>query len=125
MRYRCQIKKIVEELEVVIKIDDVEIIGFDSWGTLFKDGDVCYVDIEIFDEFEIKECICESPNIEHVKGFQYKIKGRFDYDEKKVESLIDFELDENSLYGYEYLDGKMVELNTIRFNMTFWGNRED
>lgn len=119
MTYSCKILKIIEDLEVIISISDCILRGHDVYGTLLNAGDLCTVELDFFDDIEIKECIEEKPSIIYKTGFEYRFTGRLDFNNRIIKSLIDIQLEQEDLFDYAYLDGKMVTADIKRIDFIF------
>lgn len=116
MWYFGEIKEIVEELEIVLDISGNIIKGLDVHGTLKKEGDECYVEMNFFDDITISESSATHPNIISRSGFEYSFVGILDIENQVVKSLLDIRIEEEELYEIGYLDGKMVEVGVKRID---------
>ncbi|QLB42030.1 MULTISPECIES: hypothetical protein [Mannheimia] len=114
MNYEVIIKE-NNDYDVIIEVNNVEIICFSSKGLKAKEGDIIFVEITPFCDFEIYLSSSVNRTIEHISGYQYKITGILDIDKGGVDSLFFIELEE--LYDYGFLDKKMVEVHILRFNI--------
>ena len=119
MKYFCKINKIIDELEVVLDISGNLIKGFDIHGTLFNEGDECFVEMSLFDDILIQESEEKKPAIYSGAGFKYSFIGKLNIEKRCLKSLIDIELDEIELYEYGYLDGKFVKVDVKRIDFVF------
>ena len=120
MQYECIIKNIVDDEEVTVQIGNIQIIGFVNCGCNNKIGDVCNINILLYDDLEIDEIANEEYSIiRKDNSYCYKLKGILDVDNHRLKSAIDFDIDEKILIDYGYLDGKFVSINVLRIDLEF------
>lgn len=120
MQYECIIKNIVDDDEVTVQIGDIQIIGFVNSGCNNKIGDVCSIDISLYDDLEINELVDEEYSaIRKDNSYSYELKGILDIDNHRLKSVIDFDIDEEILMDYWYLDGRYVSINVLRIDLEF------
>ena len=53
------------------------------------------------------------------KSFEYSLWGILDIQNGVLKSVIDFEIDENEIFDYGYLDGKYVKIDVLRLDFEF------
>lgn len=120
MQYECTIRNIVEDEEVTVQIGDIQIIGFVNCGCNNKIGDVCSIDISLYDDLEIDELANEECSVNRKdNSYGYELKGILDIDNHRLKSVIDFDIDEEILMNYGYLDGRYVSINVLRIDFEF------
>lgn len=120
MQYECTIRNIVEDEEVTVQIGDIQIIGFVNCGCNNKIGDVCSIDISLYDDLEIDELANEECSVNRKdNSYSYELKGILDIDNHRLKSVIDFDIDEEILMNYGYLDGRYVSINVLRIDFEF------
>ncbi len=120
MQYECTIRNIVEDEEVTVQIGDIQIIGFVNCGCNNKIGDVCSIDISLYDDLEIDELANEECSVNRKdNSYSYELKGILDIDNHRLKSVIDFDIDEEILMNYGYLDGRYVSINVLRIDLEF------
>lgn len=119
MKYNCVITDI-EEDEITILINNIEITGFSNKGILLDIGSEIEVEISFYDDLLIYKSDKEKFSINR-KGYSlsYSVVGILNIEERRVESLINFDLEYNELYNYGFLDGEMVEIDVMRINLEF------
>lgn len=119
MKYNCKILSIIDE-EVTVQIDDARITGFVNCGIDKKIGHETMVGIVLYDDLNITPCDEDKVGIEkRDNSFQYSIWGVLDIENGILKSIIDFEIDEDELFDYGYLDGRHVKIDVIRFDFEF------
>lgn len=116
MTYNCKIIDIDDE-EVTLKIGDICITGFVNCGVKKEIGEEATVDISLFDDLKITQCNENKFGIER-KGetFEYVLFGTLDIANAVLKSVIDFEIDEEELFDYGYLDGMQVKIDVSRID---------
>ena len=120
MKYKCKIVEIKENDEITILIDNLKITGFSNRGISFDVGIEVTVDIELYDELIFAESSAKESYIKRSgNSLSYFIVGFLNVEEMKIDSIIDFSLEPEDLYDYGYLDGKMIEVDILRFNFEF------
>ena len=83
-------------------------------------GNVCSIDISLFDDLEINELVNEEYSaIRKGNSYGYELKGILDVDNHRLKSVIDFDIDEHILMDYGYLDGRFVSINVLRVDLEF------
>ncbi len=119
MKYNCEIINIVDD-EVTIRIGNVCITGFVNCGVTKKIGQEAIVEILLYDDLEITQCDEKKLCIKRKKQtFQYSLWGILDIDNGILKSVINFEIDEEELYKYGYLDGEQVKVDVLRIDFDF------
>jgi len=119
MKYKCEIINIDED-EVTIRIRDVCITGFVNCGVEKKIGQEAIVEILLYDDLEIMQCDEKKLSIERkAQTFEYSLFGTLDIAKGILKSAINFEIDEEELYNFGYLDGKQVKLDVLRIDFVF------
>ncbi len=119
MKYNCEIINIDED-EVTIRIRDVCITGFVNCGVEKKIGQEAIVEILLYDDLEIMQCDEKKLSIERkAQTFEYSLFGILDIAKGILKSVINFEIDEEELYNFGYLDGKQVKLDVLRIDFVF------
>lgn len=119
MKYNCEIINIDED-EVTIRIRDVCITGFVNCGVEKKIGQEAIVEILLYDDLEIMQCDEKKLSIERKsQTFEYSLFGTLDITKRILKSAINFEIDEEELYNYGYLDGKQVKMDVLRIDFVF------
>lgn len=53
------------------------------------------------------------------QSFAYSLFGTLDIAKGILKSVINFEIDEEELYNYGYLDGKQVKVDVLRIDLDF------
>ena len=120
MKYECIIRNIVEDEEVTVQIGNVQIVGFVNCGCTNKIGDICSADISLYDDLKIDELVNEEYSvIRKDNTYGYELKGVLDIDKHRLKSEIDFDIDEEILINYGYLDGRYVSINVLRIDLEF------
>lgn len=120
MQYECIIRNIVDDEEVTVQIGDVQITGFVNCGCNNKIGDVCSVDISLYDDLEIDELVDEEYSvIRKDNSYNYELKGILDIDNHRLKSSINFDIDEEILMDYGYLNGRYVLIHVLRIDLEF------
>ena len=95
MQYECIIRNIVDDEEVTVQIADIQIIGFVNCGCNNNIGDVCSIDILLYDDLEIDELANEEYSVVRKdNSYGYELKGILDVDNHRQKSVIDFDIDE-------------------------------
>lgn len=119
MIYNCKIIDIDEE-EVTVRIGDTCITGFANCGVKKEIGEEAMVDILLYDDLEITQCDEDKVGIErHGKTFRYSLFGILDIANSVLKSTIDFEMDDEELFDWGYLDGKQVKIEVLRIDFDF------
>lgn len=119
MKYNCKIINIVDD-EVTVRIGDACITGFVNCGIVKEIGQEAIVEILLYDDLEITQCDEKKISIERKnQSFAYSLFGTLDIDKGILKSVIDFEIDEEELYNYSYLDGKQVQVDVVRIDLDF------
>ena len=119
MKYNCEIINIVED-EVTVRIGDACITGFVNCGIIKKIGQEAIVEILLYDDLEITQCNEKKVSIERKnETFEYSLFGTLDIAKGILKSVINFEIDEEELYNYGYLDGKQVKVDVLRIDLDF------
>lgn len=119
MKYNCKIISVDEE-EVTVQIDNVCITGFVNCGVDKKIGQETTVAISFYDDLNITPCDDDKVGLERKpKTFQYSIWGILDIQNGILKSIINFEIDEDELFAYGYLDEKYVKIDVLRFDFEF------
>jgi len=119
MKYNCEIINIVED-EVTVRIGDACITGFVNCGITKKKGQEALVEILLYDDLEITQCDEKKLSIERKnQTFEYSLFGILDIARGILKSVINFEIDEEELYNYGYLDGKQVKVDVLRIDLDF------
>lgn len=120
MKYNCEILSIVDDDEVTVKIGDVQLTGFVNSGVTESIGEETLVDISLYDDLEIFESDSNTVSIMRKgKSFAYSLYGRLNVNKAMLESVINFEIDEDDLFDYGYLDGKKVKIDVKRIDFCF------
>ena len=115
MIYECLVKENLEE-DVLIEINNVTLLCFSNVGFYGDKGSKVDANIELFDDITISKSVLNEPKITHKEGYQYQITGVLNIAKGGVDSLIFFDIDD--LYDYSYLDGKLVDIDVIRLNIS-------
>lgn len=121
MKYNCKIINVVDDDVVTIRIGDTYITGFVNCGIIKEIGQEATVEISLYDDLEITQCDEKKVSIERKnQSFAYSLFGTLDIAKGILKSVINFEIDEEELYNYGYLDGKQVQVDVLRidFNIT-------
>ncbi len=119
MKFNCLIKEIEDDDEVTIQIGDVVITGFVNMGIDIPIDKEIQVDIEFYDDIELEESNVQEKCIISTGTFSYSIFGLLDVDNGIIKSTLDFEIDNEYLFDYGFLDGKYVELKVGRLDFSF------
>ena len=120
MKYNCKILDIKDEDVITILIDDIEITGFLNDSGLIDVGMIANVEIELFDDITILESSAPKAYLKREgNSLSYVIVGILNIDKMIIESSINFSLNQEDLYDYGYLDGKMVEIKVLRIDFSF------
>ena len=119
MKYNCKIAEINEEY-VTVQIGDIFITGFVNCGVNKKIGQEAKIEILLYDDLKITQCEEKRTSIERKgKSLAYSIFGILDIENRIVKSSIDFEIDEEELYNYGYMDGTQVKIDVLRIDFYF------
>lgn len=117
MKYNCKIINVVDDDEVTIRIGDTYITGFVNCGIIKEIGQEATVEISLYDDLEITQCDEKKVSIERKnQSFAYSLFGTLDIAKGILKSVINFEIDEEELYNYGYLDGKQVQVDVLRID---------
>lgn len=119
MKYKCKIIEIKDEDEYTILINNTKITGFCYCSALYDVGIETEVTIELYGDLLFSKSSAEKPYIKRLSILSYLIVGIFNVDEMKIESVIDFSLAPEDLFDYGFLDGKMVQVEVLRFDFKF------
>lgn len=115
MQYECKIIKVVDDEEVTIQIHNIQLVGFVNNGCEKKENDICIIDISLYDDLEIKESEDKDKSIiRRGNSYAYQLKGVLDTNQHVLHSEIDFDINEEDLWDYGYLDGKYVSIDVLR-----------
>ncbi|MGX3014414.1 hypothetical protein ACWIVY_11080, partial [Ursidibacter sp. B-7004-1] len=87
MIYKCLIKE-NNDSDVIVCINNIDLLCFSNSGLFGDVGDKIFLDIELYDEFEITISNNKNVDIERISGYQYKITGILNIEKGGVESLI-------------------------------------
>ena len=118
MKYECTIKNHNEE-EVTVEVGGIEIVCFCNSGCIFSVGDQTTCELTLFDDLLI-EATDEQAIIERKPGsYSYNIVGLLDVDNKLLNSIIDFSIDESYIWEAQYWDKKMVKVSVSRIDIGF------
>ncbi|AAK02583.1 hypothetical protein C2838_03075 [Pasteurella multocida] len=115
MIYKCIIKE-NNESDIVVRINNVDLLCFANAGLFGDIEDEMFLDIELYDEFDISISNEKKVGIKRISGYQYKITGVLNIEKGGIDSLIFFPIDD--LYDYGYLDNKMVDVFVARLNIS-------
>lgn len=118
MKYNCKIIS-VEEEEVTVQIDKISITGFVNCGVDKNVGQETSVEISLYDDLNITPCDDKVGLERKHKSFEYSLWGILDIQNGVLKSVIDFEIDENEIFDYGYLDGKYVKIDVLRLDFEF------
>ncbi len=85
-----------------------------------KKGQEAIVEILLYDDLEITQSDEKKLSIERKnQTFEYSLFGILDITRGILKSVINFEIDEEELYNYGYLDGKQVKVDALRIDLDF------
>lgn len=115
MIYKCLIKE-NNESDILVSVSNIDLLCFANAGLFGSVGDEIFLDIELYDEFDIELSNSKKADIKKMEGYQYKITGMLSVERGGIDSIIFFPIDD--LYDYSYLDNKMVDLYVIRLNIS-------
>lgn len=115
MIYKCLVK-CNDENDVLVNINGVDLLCFSNVGIYADIGNEILLNIDVYDDFNIRKSNKTNKEIEYISGYEYKISGFLNIEKGGVESLIFFQLDD--LYDYAFLDGTMVDLYILRLNVS-------
>lgn len=74
----------------------------------------------MYDDLEIHEIVDEEYSaIKKDNSYAYELRGVLDIDRHLLKSVIDFDIDDEILMNYAYLDGKFVSINALRIDLEF------
>lgn len=119
MKYNCKIVNIAED-EITVRIGEASVTGFVNCGVDKEIGQEAIVEIILYDDLEITQCIEEKVSVERIhKTFKYSLFGTLDVEKGILKSLINFEIEKDELYNYCHLDGKHVKVDVLRIDFTF------
>ena len=87
---------------------------------LIKNGQEAIVEILLYDDLDIVQCDGSNVSIERkAQTFEYSIYGVLDIDNGILKLVINFTIDREKLYNYNYLDGKQVKVDVLRIDLVF------
>lgn len=124
MVFCVQLKKLDPNIEekAIVQIGNVEIQCFvRCWPSSVEVGHFynADIDVDILDDFEMKEQAVQTIGFEQINAFAYSIFGKFSLDSQTVDAGIPIRFDQDYLYDYAYLDGKYVSVRVDRINLSF------
>lgn len=115
MKYICTLLNNNDD-DIIVDIQGTILNCFANTGINFSVGDDFPAEINIFDDFQISPSASDKLSIKQETGYRYTITGILDIEQKGVNSIIFFELDD--LYDYGYLDNKMVDISVQRLDIS-------
>ena len=114
---RAEVIDINDEI-LTLKVNEILLEGFSNTGITSEIGAIILVEIILWGDIEMDPAPVHPPSIEKAgKGLAYFIFGKLDVDNQTLSSVLDFELDNDTLARFSHLDQKNVRLSIERFDL--------
>lgn len=117
MIVQAEVININDEI-LTLKLNGIFLEGFLNVGTTSEIGAIISVEIILWGDIDMEPAPVYHPRLEKAgRGLAYYIWGKLDVDNKILSSVLDFEMDDDTLARFSYLDQKSVRLSIERFDL--------
>lgn len=108
-----------EDEIVTLKCNGILLKGFSNVGTTVEIGTTILTEIILWGDIHMELASFHQKSLQNLSpGLAYYIWGKLDVENKVISSVLDFEIDDNTLANFSYLDQKDVRLSIERFELS-------
>lgn len=118
MIMKAQIINADDEI-LTLKSNGILFKGFSNVGTTAEIGATVLVEIVLWGDISMEPVPFPQKKLQNLyPGLAYYIWGKLDVKNKVISSVFDFDIDDNTLAGFSYLDQRDIRLSIERFELS-------
>ena len=109
----------VDEEVLTLKSNGILFKGYSNVGTTAEIGATILVEIILWGDICMEPVLIQQKKLQNLSpGLAYYIWGKLDVEKKVVSSVFEFDIDDNTLADFSYLDQKDIRLSIERFELS-------